>query len=447
MKSQSFLLYGILIGLTLGALFGVFWIGGVGDEIATAVSSQHPDWTEEQVSEEVGKQVLARHDYRIVQTIGELFINALRMLVIPLVFFSMVVGIANLGDIRKVGRTGRTTLIYYMLTTGMAVLLGIFLVDLIQPGVGTDVSQMDQEAGERAAAKQFSFYQVILGMVHPNIVQAMAETQILPIILFSLAFGAILTTLGDKGKLVLDVAEGCNEAILKFVQLVVLLAPFGVFGLVGSKIGAEVIKGNLGEEITRLGLYMMTVILGLGLHGFVVLPLILFLVTHRNPLTFLRHGSEALLTAFSTASSSATLPVTMKCLEQNAKVSPRYVGFVTPLGATINMDGTALYEAVAVIYIAQAIGEPLTGTAQVIVFLTATLAAIGAAGIPEAGLVTMVMVFEAVGIDPVNIGLILSIDWFLDRCRTTINVWGDMIGASVVEQLDGPPPDATAPSP
>jgi Na+/H+-dicarboxylate symporter len=430
------LLLGILAGLVMGGLFGVFWVGHRASQAESQILVQTPLLAGPELAKQVALAVTTGHDFRIVKTLGDLFINALRMLVVPLVLFSMITGIANLGDIRHVGRTGRNTLLYFLITTGIAVGLAILLVNLIQPGAGSDVTTLDAAAAERAKSKHFSVYEVITGLVHPNLVQAMANSEVMPLILFGLVFGAILSTLGDKGRLVLQVAEGCNEAILKFVQLVIAFAPLGIFGLVGAKIGQEVLKGNLAQELSRLGKYVLTVELGLVVHGFVILPLTYFLFARKNPLTFIAQCSEALLTAFSTASSSATLPVTLECMEKKAKVSPPLASFVCPLGATVNMNGTALYEAVAAMFVAQAVGHPLGASDQIVIFLTATLAAIGAPGIPEAGLVTMVVVFEAVGLDPVHIGTLISIDWFLDRCRTTINVWGDMVGAAVVETME-----------
>jgi Na+/H+-dicarboxylate symporter len=434
-KSANLLLVGILVGLVLGCLFGIGWIGHKAEFLRADILATSPELSAPEVEDRVVDTIEEGHDFRIVEMLGHLFINALRMLVVPLIVFSMITGIANLGDIRHVGKTGRLAILYFLITTGLSVGIGILLVNLIQPGVGSELVE-NLEMGEYAQSKQFSFYEVIEGFVSPNIVESMAKMDILPILIFSLVFGAILTTLGEKGRNALGFFDACNEAILKFVQLVIWFAPIGVFGLVGSKIGIEVAKGNLGAEMSRLAWYMATVIIGLGIHGFITLPLILVFFGKKNPITYIKALSQALLTAFSTSSSSATLPVTMKCAEERGKVSPKYASFVCPLGATINMDGTALYESVAVIFIAQALGHPLDASAQVVIFFTATLAAIGAAGIPEAGLVTMVVVFEAVGIDPIHIGTLFSIDWFLDRCRTTINVWGDAIGAAVVENLD-----------
>ena len=230
--------------------------------------------------------------------------------------------------------------------------------------------------------------------------------------------------------------DAVNEAIMKMVHLVLYLAPLGIFALIASKLGAAGGGDAFWAELLKIGKFAFTVLAALFFHALVVLPAILWFFTRRNPIVFFKGASAALTTAFSTASSSATLPVTIECAEENNRVSRRASLFVLPIGATVNMDGTAMYEAIAAIFIAQMIGMPLGFTEQIIIFLTATLAAIGAAGIPEAGLVTMVMVLQSVGLPLEGIGMLLSIDWFLDRCRTTINVWGDSIGSAVVDQLE-----------
>ena len=274
------------------------------------------------------------------------------------------------------------------------------------------------------------------GAFPSNIFAAMSQMNVLGVIVFSLFFGGALTMVGDKAKPVILLFEGANEAILKMIHLVFYLLPLGVFGLIVGRL-AETGGGEaLWTELTRLSLYAVTVIGALGLHAAVVLPLILWILTKRNPLTFASMMAQALFTAFSTASSSATLPTTLECAEENAKITNKSASFVLPIGATINMDGTALYEAVAVIFIAQVYSIPMDVTMLVVVFLTATLAAVGAAGIPEAGLVTMVIVLNATGLPLEGIAILLSIDWFLDRCRTTVNVWGDSIGAAVIDRLE-----------
>jgi len=277
---------------------------------------------------------------------------------------------------------------------------------------------------------------ILQSFVSPNLIKSMLEMDILPIIIFSLVFGAVLTTLGEKGKSVISFFDAVNEAIMKMVHLVLYFAPIGTFALIASNLGAAGGGDAFWEELMKIGKYAFTVLAALLFHALVVLPAILWFVGRRNPLSYFKGASAALMTAFSTASSSATLPVTIECAEENNGVSRRASLFVLPIGATVNMDGTAMYEAIAAIFIAQMLGIHLGFTEQIIIFVTATLAAIGAAGIPEAGLVTMVMVLQSVGLPLEGIGMLLSIDWFLDRCRTTINVWGDSIGAAVVDKLE-----------
>jgi len=393
--------------------------------------------------------VIAEFVGRITTFLGDMFLQTLRLLVIPLVITSMICGVTSLGDVRKIGRLGGWTLSYYMVTAGVAVLLGIILVQVIRPGEDVDKTfafvdervQKQKDAnvtdtlldvfrgkpgddGKRSAGK---------GMFPPNLVAAANETNVLGLIVFSIFFGGALTTIGEKGRAAIQFFEGANEAVMKLVHLVMFVAPIGIYGLVASKIAENGGASAFGEELSRLAWYAATVLIGLTLHV-VFLGSLLPLLAKRNPILYTYNMLRALLTAMSTASSSATLPVTIECCTEKNKVSERSSGFVLPLGATVNMDGTALYEAVAVIFIAQSIGMPLTTAQLVIIFLTATLAAIGAAGIPEAGLVTMVLVLNAAGVPMTGIGTILAIDWFLDRMRTTVNVYGDSVGAAVVDR-------------
>lgn len=364
-----------------------------------------------------------------VEWLGDLFLEALKMIIVPLIVASMIVGITGLGDVRRLGRTGGLTVLYYAATTGLAVALGIVLVNLLRPGVGVPLGEMSKP--EAVAAKEsLGFTDILLSFVSDNVLRSMAETDILPVIVFSLLFGAVLTTVGAAGKPVIAFFQGVNEAIMKIVHLLMWLLPLGVFGLVAGRFARA---GDLGELIGGLGRYMTTVLVGLGVHALIVLPLILWLFGRRNPYRYLARLATPLLTAFSTASSSATLPLTIEAVEEKAGVSKRSAYFVLPLGATLNMDGTALYESVAAIFIAQAVGIELTLGQQVMIFLTATLAAVGAAGIPQAGLVTMVIVLRAVGLPLEGIGLILAVDWLLDRFRTAVNVWGDACGAAVID--------------
>jgi len=400
MKNKNWLLYFMLVGIFLGGICG-WWFG---------------------------KQMMA------VDWIGEIFLNALKMLVIPLIVSSLIVGIAGLGDITKVGKTGAITLFYFMTTTAFSVVIGLAMVNFMQPGKSVEmVSEMPEGV---AAKKAVGITDILQSFISPNLVKSMLDMDILPIIIFSLVFGGVLTTLGEKGKTVINFFDAVNEAIMKMVHLVLYLAPVGIFALIASKLGAAGGGDAFWAELLKIGKYAFTVIAALLLHALVVLPAILIFVTRRSPIKFFKGASAALTTALSTASSSATLPVTIECAVENNQVSRRASLFVLPIGATVNMDGTAMYEAIAAIFIAQMLGIELSFTQQIIIFITATLAAIGAAGIPEAGLVTLIMVLQSVGLPLEGIGMLLSIDWFLDRCRTTVNVWGDSIGAAVVDQLE-----------
>ena len=373
-KSSNRLLYWILSGILAGGVCG--WVFGP--------AMQSVEW------------------------IGDIFLNALKMLVIPLIFSSLIVGIAGLGDITKVGKTGGIALVYFMTTTGFSVLIGLIVVNVIQPGKQVEmVSPIPERV---ASAQEMGITDILVSFVSPNLVQSMANMDILPLILFALVFGGVLTTMGEGGRKVIDFFDAVNQAIMKMVHLVLYMAPLGIFALIAAKLGAAGGGDAFLAELAKLGKFALTVIFGLLVHALVVLPTILYWATGRNPWSYFKNVSAALTTAFSTASSSATLPVTIDCAENNNKVSRRASLFVLPIGATINMDGTALYESVAAIFIAQMIGVDLGFPQQVIIFITATLAAIGAAGIPEAGLVTMVIVLQSVGLPLEGIGMLLSID-------------------------------------
>ena len=374
-------------------------------------------------------------DMESVGWLGEIFLDSLKMLVVPLIISSMIVGISGLGDIRKVGKTGLITLAFFMATTGIAVGIGLVMVNLLEPGSAVEMTE--NKIPEHVADKKaIGITDILKSFVSPNLIHSMANMEILPLILFSLVFGAVLTTLGEPGKQAIAFFDTVNTAIMKIVHLIMYFAPIGVFALIASKLGAAGGGDLFLNELAKIGKYAWTVILALLIHGVLVLPVILYFVTGRNPLIYFKNLTPALTTSFSTASSSATLPVTIECAEENNQVSRKASLFVLPLGATVNMNGTALYEAVAVMFIAQMMGIEMGFAEQMIVLITATLAGIGAAGIPEAGLVTMVMVLQAVGLPLEGIGMLLSIDWFLDRCRTTLNVWGDSVGAAVVDTLE-----------
>lgn len=375
---------------------------------------------------------------------GEIFLNLLKMIVVPLVITSVMSGIIGLGDVRKLGKPGAAAIGYYLTTTLLAVIIGLVVVNLIDPGVDLAGSEQVEAAKVQGAPepknadRPETVGELLRGLVMllftDNLLKSASEVQLLPLIVFSIIFAAILTMHGSKSDTLVRVIHQVNDALMDFVLLLMKIAPVGIFCLVAARFGEANAEGTLIRELTSVGKYMSAVLSGLAIHGLVTLPLILWIFTRRNPYLFIRQMSKALLTAFSTASSSATLPVTIESAIDEAKISPKSVEFVTPLGATINMDGTALYEAVAAIFIAQAFGIQLDLTGQIIVAVTATLAAIGAAGIPEAGLVTMIIVLNAAKLPVEGMALILSVDWLLDRFRTTINVLGDAMGAAVVEK-------------
>lgn len=411
-SSPHHLLIGMLLGIVLGIL-----LGGFAPSIGLSIAF-----------------------------IGDLFLQALFALVVPLVMSSMIVGIASLGDVRKLGSIGLRTVLFFMTTTGLAVLVGLILVVAIHPGTPIEQSNLDSSPAqtsnlsERMEDKPTTlgdlFKSILTSLVPKNLFAAMAETQILPLIVFALVFGGVLTTIGEKGAIVIRVFEGINEAMMAIVHLLMWVAPIGISALLAGRLGEA--GGFIGfwPQLASLGLYVGTVLLALAIHGFVTLPLALRFMGQRSVPSYAKAMSTPLMTAFSTSSSSATLPLTMESLIEEAKVSRRVVSFVVPLGATINMNGTALYEAVAAMFIAQTYGIEMGLGETIIVLLTATLSAIGAAGIPEAGLVTMVIVLKAVDLPIEGISLILVVDWFLDRCRTTVNVWGDAVGAAVIDRLE-----------
>jgi solute carrier family 1 (high affinity glutamate transporter) protein 1 len=364
--------------------------------------------------------------------LGTIFLNALKMIVLPLIIVSITLSIMKVGSI---GSLGIKTLIYYLTTTAIAVFIGIVIVIIIEPGLGSGFFKGAMP--EVVVGKEgITFVDLVKGLISPNLFESAAEFQILPLIIASILFGVAFAALGRENELIVEIFSLIDRAVMKIVHWIILFTPIGVFGLIASRLGMAGGGGEVMNLALQLGKYVGCILLGLFIHGFVVLPSILYILSKRNPIDYLSSLSKALLTAFATASSSATLPLTMAGAIDEAKVSQKVGRFVLPLGATINMDGTALYEAVAVIFVAQSYGIHLGLGKLILVFIAASLAAIGAAGIPEAGLVTMVLVLQAVGLPLEGIGLILSIDWLLDRFRTTINVWGDAVGAAVIDRFE-----------
>ena len=377
----------------------------------------------------VAAGLLLGENAKHIKILGDVFIRLLRMIIIPLILSSMVAGIVSIGNARNLGRIGLRTFVYYMVTTLLAVTVGLILVNIIRPGLGVELAA---EGFESSSHVPPSVVSVVTDIIPKNIFKSMAEDKVLSIIFLSILLGVALSSIGEKGKQLVSFFESFNSVMMKITDWIMRLAPIGVFALMAWTIG------DMGLGVIKpLAKYMGTVVLGLLIHACVTLPVLLYVFGKYSPLKFIKHMFSAVATAFSTASSAATLPITMDCLEKKAGVSNKVASFVLPLGATVNMDGTALYEAVAAMFIAQAYGIDLSLWHQLIIMLTATLASIGAAAIPGAGLVTMVIVLKAVGLPLEGIGMILAVDRILDMCRTSVNVWGDSCGAAVIARLEG----------
>ena len=381
-----------------------------------------------------------------IEPAGTAWIRLITMVVIPLVVASLVVGTATLGDITKLGRIGGKTMAYYLTTTAIAVSIGLVVSNVISPGSRIDPTALESlratyiaegESRVEIAQQAPGLVEVLLEMIPRNPVQAMASGDMLPIIFFAIFFGAALSVLPDRRKApLLGVFEGVNDAAMVMIHWIMKLAPYAVFALIGAVIarfGADVLRGLL--------VYALTVLGGLALHLMLTYPSALRFLARVSPAAFFRRIREVPLIAFSTSSSNATLPVTMEVAEEKLGVSREVSSFVLPLGATINMDGTALYQAVATMFIAQVLVGDISVAAQLGIVLTATLASIGAAGVPSAGIIILIVVLQQAlppTVDPaVGIALILGVDRILDMCRTAVNVTGDLTAATVIARSEG----------
>ncbi|MCF8262844.1 MAG: dicarboxylate/amino acid:cation symporter [Melioribacteraceae bacterium] len=369
-----------------------------------------------------------------VEWMGTLFLRALKMVIIPLIISSIVSGVSNIGNAENLGRLGLKTMTYYLVTSTFAILTGLFFVNILQPGVGADLGLSKQVEGLDAARD--SFGDTLLNIVPTNIFNSMANMDMLSIIFFSILFGFFITKTQEHHKdTMLNFFDSTFEVMMKITMFIIKFTPIGIFGIIAGVVAEQ--AGNLGEVLASLGIYSLAVVLGLLFHGFVTLPLILKFFGNVNPYKHFQAMTTPLLTAFSTSSSSATLPLTMTAVEENDGVSNKVTSFTLPLGATVNMDGTALYECVAAMFIAQAYGVELGFFQQVIVVITALLASIGAAGIPMAGLVMISVILTAVGLPLEGLGLILAVDRVLDMMRTATNVWSDSCGAVIIAKSEG----------
>jgi solute carrier family 1 (high affinity glutamate transporter) protein 1 len=437
MKHGNLLTILILIGLVAGAIFGQTVLHG-------RMVDPDTHWTKQ-----MGDLILIR---------------PLFLLIIPLVFVSVVVGMTSIGDPSKLGVVGSSTVLYYLVTMLIAVTIGTIMVSTFRPGdlpqpqreelQGRGMTEYSRaqdiahhiEAAEQAGQSNLggAWMNILRQLIPRNIIAEMGEGRTLGVIVFALIFGLALAASGERTRIVVQVFEGLFEALMTLVRWVIWLTPLGVFLLVAWTVG----KIGFGELVGPLSKYIGLVLAGLAVHGLLVLPSVLFLFTRRNPFRYMWQMRRALMTAFGTDSSTATLPVTIDAAETEGGCSKRAANFVLPLGATVNMDGTALYEAVAVVFLFQLWGIDLSFSELLIVVITATLAAIGAAGIPSAGTVTMIIVISAVnkglegqgapatGLLPASaIGVIIGVDRIVDMCRTTVNVWGDAVGAKIITKL------------
>ena len=413
----------IIIGMILGLLYGLL-------SAAMGWSQFTEDW---------------------ITPFGDIFLNLLKVIAVPLVLGSLIMGVASLSDVKKLSRIGGRTIAIYIITTTVSVTIGLVMVNLLEPGTGVPQGlqeqlqaayQSDAESDmERAeSAKDRGPLQVFVDMTPDNIFGALSNNgRMLQVVFFSLLFGIALVLIpNDKSKPLVDFFGGLTSVIIQIVNMIMVVAPIGVFALIAKTIN-QVAKDDLsavGELLGALGFYCLVVLVGLLIHGIVTYPLLLKIFSDMKIVRFFRGIAPAQLLAFSSSSSGATLPVTMEVSQRNLGVSKEVTSFVLPLGATINMDGTALYQAVAAVFIAQALGLGLDMTAQLQIVLTAVLASIGTAAVPGAGIIMLIIILETIGVPAAGIALILGVDRILDMCRTAVNVTGDAAVATSVDAME-----------
>ena len=373
-----------------------------------------------------------------LRPIGKIFLRLIKMLVVPLVFVSLLVGVFSLSDIKKLGRMGGKTLLYYTATTALAILIGLTLANIIKPGRYVTEKQRDSlvasyeseavEKKDKATVEDTGVVNRIVHMIPVNPIDAAARGDMLQIIFFALFFGIILRRVpGKEPEKLIGIFETINQALIKAVMVVMETAPFGVLALLADVTGSSGLS-----VLLSLGVYTLVVLAGLGIHTVLTYGLAIKLLTSISPWKFLKAARPAQLMGFSTSSSAATLPITFKCAGENLGISKPVSSFVLPLGATVNMDGTALYQAVAAVFVSQVFGLPLSLEAQLTVLLTALLASVGAAAVPGAGIIMLAMVLESAGLPYAGVALVLGVDRLLDMFRTAVNVTGDLSAATVV---------------
>ena len=368
--------------------------------------------------------------------LGSLFIRLLKMIIVPLVVTSIITGVASVGAGKSLGRLFGKTLGYYLLSSGLAALAGLLLVNILQPGVGSNIAGVEQ-SGFQDVSTPSSPAELLLDIVPENVVAAAAKPNMLALIFFSIVFGISISTLSERPRTVLiELFEAIFKAMMRLTSGVIKFAPIGVFGLIVRVVGTSGL-----ESFRPLARYMATIAVGLTFHLLVSLPLLLLILGRIKPTVHFRNMREAMAMAFSTSSSAATLPVTIDAVENKMGVSNRVSSFVLPMGATVNMDGTALYECAGVLFIAQVLGIDLSIWQQLLVVVTALLASIGAAAVPSAGLVIIFIVLESVNLRgpdvDVIVGAMLAVDRPLDMYRTSVNVFSDSCGAAIIARSEG----------
>ena len=380
---------------------------------------------------------------------GDIFLRLLSMIVAPLILSSIISGVTSTGSVKGLGRLGGRTLAYYLCTSVIAIITGVLVFNLIQPGRGTDLSTLQETVGATTSSFDVAeqslsqtLWEQLFTIIPSNPFAALADpgySKILGVIFFAILFGIFTCVVGGEiAEMITKLFNGIFKVMMRMTMAIIKTAPIGVLGFM---LYASAGKGL--DVFVALGWYCLTVALGLTIHLFVNLPLLLWILGKRSPREYFKAMAPALLTAFSTASSNGTLPLTLTCVEERAGISNRISSFVLPIGATVNMDGTALYEAVAVLFIAQVTGNDLSLAQQLVVAFTALMVSIGAAGIPHAGTVMMVIVLSAVGLPITYVGLILAVDRVLDMYRTVVNVWSDSTACAVVARFE--PDDGDTP--
>ncbi|MDP3452646.1 MAG: dicarboxylate/amino acid:cation symporter [Bacteroidales bacterium] len=372
-----------------------------------------------------------------IKWIGDIFIRALKMIAIPIVFSSLVMGVSSLGGYKDLGRLAGKTMGFYVFTTAIAAFIGVLIVNLVKPGIGADLSL--SETITDLAVSKMTFKEQIVNIVPQNIFEDLSKGNLLPVIFFAIFFGFFITKSSKEAQLNLsELFKSAFEVFMKMTLFIVRFTPIGVFAIVSNIVADQ--QGDpekLYKIVSSLGLYTMVVWAGCLIHGGIILPSLVYSFTKLNPYKHIKQMSLPLLTAFSTCSSGAALPFTLKESQEKTGISNKIASFVLPLGSTVNMNGTALYEGVTAIFIAQAYGIDLTIGAQFVIILTSVLAAIGSAGIPMAGLVMIAVVLSVVGLPLEGIGLVLAVQQLCDMIRTTVNVYGDTCAAVVVAHSEG----------